>query len=280
MTNSESRPAQPIAPPAPYQGGKRFLAAKIVDRIAEVPHTAYVEPFVGMGGIFFRRPTRPDAEVINDRNGEVVNLFRILQRHYSAFVDHLKFQLTSRREFERLSRTDPTTLTDLERAARFLYLQRTAYGGKVVGQSFGVAAERAARFDLSQLTPMLEDVYERLTGVVIENLDWQEVLSRYDGPSTLFYLDPPYWGCEDDYGKAVFSREQFAVMASRLGNLKGSAILSLNDLPEVRACFADLRSEAVDLHYSISQASGGPKAVGELLIYNFDPPALPLFAGA
>ena len=119
-------PVEPVNPPAPYLGGKRFLASTIIARIGEVDHGLYAEPFVGMGGVFFRRDRRPDAEVINDRNGDVVNLFRILQRHYAAFMDHLKFQLTSRREFERLSRTDPATLTDLERAARFLYLQRTA----------------------------------------------------------------------------------------------------------------------------------------------------------
>jgi len=165
------QPVEPCSPPAPYQGGKRLLAPKIVQRISEVPHALYAEPFIGMGGIFFLRDRRPDAEVINDRNGEVVNLFRILQRHYSHFIDFLKYQLTSRREFERLSRTDPSTLTDLERAGRFLYLQRTAYGGKVVGQNFGVAAERPARFDFTQLAPMLEEIYERLSGVTIENLD-------------------------------------------------------------------------------------------------------------
>ena len=210
-------PVTPVNPPAPYLGGKRFLAPLICSRIAEVDHALYAEPFVGMGGVFFRRELRPDAEVINDRNGEVVNLFRILQRHYAAFMDHLKFQLTSRREFERLSRTDPSTLTDLERAARFLYLQRTAYGGKVQGQNFGVVPERSARFDLSQVGPILEEIYERLTPVTIENLDWADLIARYDRPDTLFYLDPPYWGCETDYGKAVFAQDDFARLAEQLG---------------------------------------------------------------
>jgi D12 class N6 adenine-specific DNA methyltransferase len=93
-------------------------AAGSVARIAAVPHRTYAEPFVGMGGIFFRRRGRPKAEVINDRNGEVANLFRILQRHYPQFIDTLRYQITSRREFERLKASDPATLTDLERAGR------------------------------------------------------------------------------------------------------------------------------------------------------------------
>jgi len=275
--NIEFDPVAPIAPPAPYLGGKRALATLLTQRIAEIPHTTYVEPFIGMGGIFFRRDRRPSAEVINDRNGEVVNLFRILQRHYAPFMDHLKYQLTSRREFERLVRTDPATLTDMERAARFLYLQRTAYGGKIVGQSFGVATERPARFDVLAIGPILEAVFERLSGVVIENLDWLDLIDRYDRPGTLFYLDPPYWDCETDYGQGLFDQGQFALMADRLGRLEGRAIVSLNDVQGVRDAFEGFRMETADLNYSIGQATGGMKAVREVIIYTFDQPGLPLF---
>ena len=270
-------PVQPVSPLAPYLGGKRLLAPKIIERIGQTAHTVYAEPFMGMGGIFFRRARRPASEIINDRNGDVVTLFRILQRHYPAFLDHLKFQLTSRREFERLTKVDPSTLTDIDRAARFLYLQRTAYGGKVTGQSFGVSAGRPARFDYTQIGPMLEDVYERLAGVVIENLDWSELIERYDSPSTLFYLDPPYWDCEDDYGPGLFGRDQFEAMAARLGSIDGKAIVSLNDTPGVRETFKAFRMEEVDLTYSIGQATGGTKAVGEVLIYTYCAPELPLF---
>jgi DNA adenine methylase len=276
---SELTPVDPVSPPAPWQGGKRMLAPKIIQRISEIPHTLYAEPFVGMGGVFFRRPARPDAEAINDYSGEVINLFRILQRHYAAFMDHLKFQLTSRREFERLSKTDPQTLTDLERAARFLYLQRTAYGGKITGQNFGVRPSNPALFNLTRIAPVLEEVYERLTGVSIENLDWAEFIRRYDSPGTLFYLDPPYWGCEDDYGKALFSRERFAEMAEMLRQIEGKAIVSLNDVPGVRATFDGFRMETVELSYTIGQASGGTKQVREVLIYTFEQPDLPLFGG-
>jgi len=277
--NSELEPVNPVSPPAPYQGGKRALAPKIIQRIAEVPHQTYAEAFVGMGGIFFRRNKRPKGEVINDRNGEVVNLFRMLQRHYAAFMDFLKYQLTSRREFERLIRTEPSTLTDIERAARFIYLQKLSYGGKVTKQNFGTKLDYSARFDYSKIAPALEDIYERLTGVVIENLDWSKFVQVYDGPGTLFYFDPPYFGCEDDYGKNVFERDQFAVLAQSMRSMAGKSILSLNDMPEVREIFSGLRIEQVDLNYTIGAATGGAKAVSEVIIYNFDKPDLPLFGG-
>jgi DNA adenine methylase len=132
MTSEEfSRPIEPTRTPAAYIGGKKQLSKRLASLINATPHTTYAEAFVGMGGVFLKRTLQPKAEVTNDYSGDVANFFRILQRHYPQFMDTLRFQVTGRREFERLKLSDPSTLTDLERVARFLYLQRTAYGGKV-----------------------------------------------------------------------------------------------------------------------------------------------------
>lgn len=256
---------KPVVPVAPYLGGKRNLAKRITSLLDRIPHATYAEPFVGMGGIFFRRSMRPKAEVINDLGRDVSNLFRILQRHYPQFLDHLRFQLTTRTEFERLTATDPETLTDLERAARFLYLQRTAFGGHVSGQNFGVAKERPARFNLTTLEPMLEDVHARLAGVVIERLEFGEFIRRYDGPSTLFYLDPPYWGNEKDYGKELFCRADFNRMAGQLAGIEGEFLMSINDRPEVRDVFKAFRQIAVDTTYTVGK-EGRNKSRAELLV--------------
>jgi DNA adenine methylase len=255
---------RPVRPAAPYQGGKRNLAKRICAKIREIDHRTYVEPFVGMGGIFLRRDRQPPAEVINDISGDVANLFRIMQRHYQPFVDLLKWRITSRAEFDRLNRQDPSTLTDLERAARFLYLQRLAFGGKVVGRGFGIDRRQPARFDLTKLEPMLADIHERLSGVVIEQLPYGEVLRRYDAAETLFYLDPPYWGCEDDYGDG-FSAADHAVMAEQLGQLQGQFLLSINDTPGVRDVYGRFLFEEAETTWSIGNK---PKKVGELIISN------------
>lgn len=262
-------PVSPTRPVAAYIGGKKNLAKRLVERIATVPHTTYAEAFVGMGGVFFRRTSRPQAEAINDWSMDVATFFRILQRHYVAFMDMIRWQLTTRAGFETLLRTDPTTLTDLERAARFLYLQRTSFGGKVVGRGFGVAPQNPARFDVTKLGPLLEAVHERLAPVVIERLPWADFLRRYDRPTTLFYLDPPYYGCERDYGddegKPLFSRAEFETMADLLAGLEGRFILSLNDHPDVRAIFAGFQIEEVQTTYSIG-GNDNAKKVGELII--------------
>lgn len=257
-------PVDPVNPVAPWIGGKRNLARRLCALIDTIPCTTYAEPFVGMGGIFLRRTSRPRAEVINDAGRDVANLFRILQRHYPQFLDVLKFQLTTRVEFNRLVATDPDTLTDLERAARFLYLQRTAFGGKVSGRNFGVQTGRPARFNLTALEPMLEDLHARLSGVTIECLDFGEFIRRYDTSGTLFYLDPPYWGNEGDYGKHLFARADFERLAGQLMGIRGGFVLSINDVPEIRRIFTWARIEEVQSTYTIG--SKGAKPAAELII--------------
>lgn len=264
MTSTDFRTVSAVHPPAAYIGGKKQLATRLAALIERVPHHTYAEPFVGMGGVFLRRTVAPKAEVINDVSADVATLFRILQRHYVALMDMLRFQLTSRRDFERLLAVDPSTLTDLERAARFLYLQRLAFGGKVVGRNFGVSPGMPGRFDVTKLSPLLADIAERLSGVIIENLPFETFIERYDGPGVLFYLDPPYHGCEGDYGAGVFQRSSFRKLAQRLAGIRGAFVLSINDTPEIRDTFSAFSLEAVELTYTISE--GGATQATELII--------------
>lgn len=242
-----------IAPLAPYLGGKFRLSKRIINRIEQIPHKIYAEPFVGMGGIFLRRTQIPKAEIINDINGELVNLYRIVRRYPNTLYKETEFLFASRQEFERQLKTPPETLTDIERAARFLYLQNQAFGGKVTGQSFGVSIDRPARFDFVKLNDRIRAVGERLASVTIERLDFEKFITRYDTKDTLFYLDPPYWGNETDYGKDIFCRSDFERLRDCLTGIKGKFILSLNDTPQVRDLFKDFIIEQVDVTYSISK---------------------------
>jgi len=196
----------------------------------------------------------PKTEVVNDASGDVATLFRILQRHYQAFMDILKWQLTSRSEFERLAAQEPATLTDLERAARFLYLQRLSFGGKVSGRTFGIDAAGSARFDISKVAQALETVHQRLSGVWIECLPWQEFIQRWDRPTTLFYLDPPYLGTEHVYGRGMFEPDDHTRLADCLKNIRGRFILSLNDNSDARDLYWWAAIRSVDLTYQVGRS--------------------------
>ncbi len=222
-----------------------------------------------MGGIFLRRSAPVRNEFINDLHREVYTLFRILQEHYVAFLDLLRFQITTQANFERLVAVDPETLTDLQRAARFLFLQRCAFGGKVSGQNFGLSTDRPARFNLTTLEPDLEALHSRLSGVTVTCLDFGDFIRRVDGANALFYLDPPYWGSERDYGAGAFSRDRFIQLSDQLRTIEGRFLMSINDVPEIREAFGWAKISPIRTTYSVARHSGA-KAASELLISNFD----------
>jgi DNA adenine methylase len=259
------RETAPVRPIASYVGGKKMLARRVIAKIERIPHHTYCEPFVGMGGVFFRRRLAPKAEAINDLSRDVATLFRVLQRHYQALMDMLKWQVASRAEFERLVKQPPELLTDLERAARFLYLQRLAFGGKVAGRTFGLDTNGPARFDITKLGAMLEAAHERLAGVWIECLPWQEFVQRWDRTGTLFFLDPPYAGSEHYYGRGMFEPSEFAAIAEALKGLRGRFVMTVNDTPELRRLFRWAKVERAPVSYTLP-GMGKRRSAGELII--------------
>ncbi|OKL43295.1 DNA adenine methylase [Pseudovibrio exalbescens] len=255
-----------VEPLAPYLGGKRQLAKRIVGRINQIQHDTYVDVFCGMGGVFWRRTVQAKGEVINDINRDLILLYRVLRSHREEFLRSLEFFPSSRAEFEALKGAGLDHLTDIQRAVRFYYLQKLALGGKSSGQSFGVSIERPSRFNLAQAERNLRRASTRLAGVTIECIDWRDCIERYDKESTLFYLDPPYYGGENDYGKGVFKRTDYEEMALRLARIKGRFLLSLNDVGPIREVFSAFSVEQLQITYTIAKESG--KRVFELLIGN------------
>jgi len=260
-------PVEPAEPLAPWLGGKRNLAKRLVARIEATPHDCYAEPFCGMAGVFFRRRRRPKSELVNDINGEIVNLFRVVREHPDELARQFEWGLSSRGEFRRLLDVPPATLTDVQRAARFAYLQNLRFAGKPSGTSVNFGPFYPNRLRAARMRRRIEAAHRRLQGVHVECLDWDVFIPRYDRPFTLFYIDPPYWGHEADYGRGIFAREDFARMAELLRGMKGRFILSLNDRPEVRETFDGFEIEAVTTSYS-ANAKSDKRRAGELLISN------------
>lgn len=250
-------------PIIPWIGGKRRLADTLLTRFPA--HDCYVEVFAGGAALFFTRPPAA-VEVINDVNGELVNLYRVVQHHLEEFVRQFKWALTSRAVFQWLKDTRPETLTDIQRAARFYYLQQNCFGGKVEGQTFGTATTAPPGLNLLRLEESLSAAHLRLASAYVENLDWAACIERYDRPHTLFYLDPPYWETEG-YG-VEFPFEQYERMAELLGQIKGKAIVSLNDHPEVRRAFAAFDMESLDITYTVGGGKGAARR--EVIIYSWD----------
>ena len=231
------------------------------------PHLCYVEPFAGGAAIFFlKEPSK--VEVLNDINGELVNLYRVVKHHVEEFARQFKWALTSREIFRWLQITPAETLTDVQRAARFYYLQKLAFGARVKSQSFGTAATTPPKLNLLRLEEDLSQAHLRLSRATIERLPWAECVRRYDRPATLFYMDPPYWGVEG-YG-VEFPIEEYSRMAEQLRTMKGRAIVSVNDVPEMRRAFKGLPYRRVKIDYTVGGTQRG-KGRCELIVANYRP---------
>ena len=250
-------------PIVPWIGGKRRLAKHILPLFPA--HTCYVEPFCGAAALYFLK-TPSKTEVINDINGELVNLYRVVKHHLEEFVRQFKWALVSRQIYKWLQDTPEETLTDIQRAARFYYLQKQAFGGKVADHTFGTSTTSAPRFNLLRIEEELSMAHLRLSRTLIEHLDWHQCIERYDRPHTLFYCDPPYWGTEG-YG-VEFGLENYDHMAELARSIKGNMIISVNDIPEMRQAFNGLNIQTVDISYNL-KVTGKPSPKKELVICNF-----------
>ncbi|MBN2437973.1 MAG: DNA adenine methylase [Deltaproteobacteria bacterium] len=248
-----------------YMGGKSLLAKKIVSIIPK--HNCYCEVFAGAAWILFKKE-ESDVEIINDINTDLVTLFRVVKLHLEKFIRYFKWILVSRDEFYRFRKEDPETLTDIQKAVRFYYLLKLGYAARIKAPAFSIATTSRPRLNLLRIEEELSEVHLRLSRVFIENRSYAEVFSRFDKPDTFFYVDPPYYGCEDYYGLGIFSREDFLKLRDILAGLKGKFVLSINDVDHIRDLFDGFYIETVNTTYSAGGAHR-KKHVSELLIRNF-----------
>ena len=140
-------------PIIPWIGGKRRLADRLIPLFP--PHECYVEVFCGGAALYFLRPSAASSEVLNDINGDLVRLYRVLKNHLQEFVRQFEFAISSRQIFEWEKMTRPETLTDIQRAARFYYLQHHAFGAKVDGQNYGTVTSGIAGLNICRIEESL-----------------------------------------------------------------------------------------------------------------------------
>jgi DNA adenine methylase len=255
------------SPIIPWMGGKRRLADRLIPLFP--PHECYVEVFAGGAALFFMRQQPAPVEVLNDINGELVNLYRVVQNHLEELVRQFKWALSSRQIFDWQKHTRPETLTDVQRAARFFYLQHHAFGGRVTGQTFGTATTGPA-INLLRIEEKLSAAWQRLSGTYVENLPWLECAERYDRPHTFHYMDPPYWKMQG-YGMD-FEFQNYEKMAEFMRRCKGRVMVSINDHPDIRQVFEGFHFEGVNIRYSnANNRQSCPEASRELVILNWKP---------
>ena len=266
--------------PFKWVGGKSRLRKFIIPMIP--PHTCYVEPFAGAAWVLFGKP-RSDVEVLNDIDQELTTFFRVVKEKPEDLIASFEWELASRAEFDRLASLDPATLTDVQRAHRFYYLIMAGWGGEARYPRFQTSIRDGGHGNrlvgaLKTLRQRLLPIHDRLRTVLIENLDWKDCVDRYDSPTTVMYLDPPYLGNGVNYKFNMRGESDHRSIAEHLGRTKGFWLLSSYDTPDIREMFDGY--EITPIQSSSGMKTGeAERRVGrqrtmnrEVLITNFNPP--------
>jgi DNA adenine methylase len=230
----------PSRPLVRYHGGKWRLAPWIISHFPR--HRIYVEPFGGGASVLLRK-ARSYAEVYNDLDGEIVNLFRVVRDRGEELRAKLELTPFAREEFE--TGYEPTEC-ELERARRTLVRSHMGFGtaqmrmtsaGAMQSTGFRGTTKRAGTVpahDWRGMPSVVRDVVERMRGVVIEQLDAATVMRKNDGPETLRYVDPPYvhatrsGACEGNLRvyRHELSDEDHEQLAAVLRGLQGRVVVS------------------------------------------------------
>lgn len=246
-----------------YMGGKSRLAREVAARLPA--SRCYVEVFGGAAWVLFAREPSY-VEVLNDVNGRLVNLYRVVRDAPDELAEALELLPRSRalyREFRESGIADDPVAA----AAIYYYLIKNAFSGQV-GCGFSAGKKFPGKYS------MLADFKlwaRRLNKVTIENLGYEDCLGRYDGAETVFYVDPPYVGTERYYG-GDFAPADHERLRDILAGLQGRWLASYNDCPPVRALYRGYNVEEVRPRYCADRVRprARRRAAGrELFIKNY-----------
>ena len=155
-----------------------------------------------------------------------------------------------------------SALTDIQRAAMYLYIIRTSFGSKTT--TFG---SKPSYVDNADRFP---EISERLKNVAIENKSFEDLIKQYDRTHTLFYCDPPYFGTERlyDTGETIFDKDIHIILRDMLKSIKGKCIVSYNDDDFIRELYKDFNIEEVQRYSNLTQKQN-QKPYCELIIKNY-----------
>ena len=209
-----------------YHGGKWRLAPWIIQYFPE--HKIYVEPFGGAASVLLRKH-RSRAEVYNDRDDDIVNVFLQLREHGQELKDLLYMTPFARSEFKLAHQN---TDDPLERARRIIVRSFMGIGTDAIrrqSNGFRADSQRNCAADWTSYIEALDSLIERMQGVIIENRDWKLILDSHDSEDTLFYLDPPYVSSTrtSSHGYSYeMSDDDHQKLSEVLRGVKGKVILS------------------------------------------------------
>lgn len=259
-----------------YPGGKTQMFSWIESHIKQ--HRTWVDVFGGSGVVTANKdPSK--VEVYNDLDGDLVHFFETLRDRRDELQEWLEATPHSRElhtKYATAFYNGERPNDDVERAGRFFYLRFTQFAAKYDGVSgYNGGMKRSSANSLRQATDRLDSWQERFRDVQIEQVDFAELISRYDSENTLLYADPPYM----DEGDDLYSHEggfEHGRFVDCLLETDGDWLVSYTRVPEPLREAATCIAEQ-DRKVRMRQGQGDwEKTNTERLVMNYDPEQVPL----
>lgn len=246
-------------------GGKNHLKKQIIPLIPN-DCDRYVEVCGGAGWVLFgKNKVKGQMEVFNDVDGDLINLYLQIKNHCSELQEEIDW-LQSRELFSKYRNEieNAVQLTDIQRAARYLYIIKCSFGSN--RNSFATAPKNV--FNIVNELPIYQ---ERLKNVIIENRDFENLIKTYDRPSACFYVDPPYVNTEKYYNKKYchFNIDDHKRLNTCLKAIKGRFILSYNDCEFVRKMYKSFNIMGVTRNNLLPAFPENRTEFRELIITNY-----------
>jgi DNA adenine methylase len=246
-----------VKTPFRYPGGKFYALKYLLPYLDSIEHDEYREPFVGGGSVFFGK-SKARYNWINDVFEELVNIYRFIQdkNSFEDFKSMLLSETADKDRYAEIKKFEPRT--DLERAYKYYYLNRTSFSGKLISPAWGYREKRS--IPPHRWGEVLDPSHAKLAGTKITSLDFDRVIkAKPKGKSVLIYLDPPYFvPPKTKHYVNGFNYEDHVRLADSLRNSEHSFILSYEDCEGIR----DLYNWAHIYKYSFPYRVGDSKTAG------------------
>lgn len=212
-----------------YIGSKCRMSKDLQSIFDEHPHTCFVDVFGGSGAITInKRPSK--VEVINDINRNLYTLYKVIRDKAlcEELIEQLELTLWGRSEWEyskHICSSVDSSVSEIERARCVFFLYNASFSGNGTSFCFERQKNGALKAMRSKITDLMR-FHERLKNVIIECSDFEKIISRYDSPTTLFYLDPPYLNRRGNIYENEMGRSEHQRLLRLLSNCEGTWIIS------------------------------------------------------
>jgi DNA adenine methylase len=258
-----------------WAGGKSRLLAQLLPLLPE-EISSYHEPFIGGGALFFR--IQPGQARLSDLNEELICVYRAVRDSTQELIEALGLHRYEKNHYYRVRATDPSTLSDVGRAARTIYLNRTCFNGlyRVNRRGhFNVPFGRYTNPAICQVDKLWA-ASAVLADTSLEESDYRRVVDQADAGSFV-YFDPPYHPISKtanftSYTSRSFTEDDQAALADVFAELDRKGVrcmLSNSDTPLIRGLYKRFRTETVLAPRAISRNRDGRKPVSEVVVLNY-----------